>query len=97
LGPPGGAAVPVLARDRVAAAALAADQELAQQELAPVRLVEAVAGLVLAHLDPGLLLAGLDLLPAPVVGDAKLGDLGDLAGLLLVDPGDFLARLGFFT
>ena len=36
LGASGGAAVAVLADDRIPAAALAADQELAQQELTPV-------------------------------------------------------------
>jgi hypothetical protein len=94
LGTPGGAAIAVLAHHRVPAAALSTDQELAQKELAPVRPIEGIAGVVLAHLDPGLLLAGLDPLPQVIVDDPKLRHLDNLAHLLLVDPGDLLARPG---
>src|SRR5690348_12828236 len=72
LGATGGTAITVLADDRVPAAALAAHQELAQQELAPVQPVQGIAGLVLAHLDSGFLLAGFDPLPQVIVDDPKL-------------------------
>ncbi|HZI75906.1 MAG TPA: hypothetical protein VFD73_18155 [Gemmatimonadales bacterium] len=52
--------------------------------------VQGIAALVLAHLDSGFLLAGFDSLPQVIVDDPKLWDLGDLADLLLVDPGDLL-------
>src|SRR5215472_5042774 len=81
---------------RVASTSISANQELAQEELAPVRLIESIAGVVLAHLDPGVLLAGFDPLPQAIVDDPKLRHLDNLARLLLVDPGDLLPRPGVF-
>src|SRR6266481_1272176 len=91
LGAPRGTAVAILAHHGIPAAALSADQQFAQQELAPADPVEDVARFVLAHLDPGFPLARLHLLPEVVTDNAKLRYLDDLARFLFVDPGHFLA------
>jgi hypothetical protein len=54
--------------------------------------VEGIAGFILANLDPGLLLARLDLVPELVVDYAQLRHLDDLKGALGIDAGDLLAR-----
>jgi len=61
-----------------------------------MRPIESIAGVVLTHLDPGLLLGGLDPLPQVIVDDPKLQHLDNLAHLLLVGPCDLLARPGVF-
>ena len=72
------AGVVVLAGDRVDAAAASACQKATEQELPPVRPVERVAGVVLAHLDLNHLLPLLSPVPQGVVDDTKLGYGNDL-------------------
>src|SRR5262249_24773272 len=88
LGAPRGTPIPVLADQRVGAAAAAADQQTAQQELAPVRSVEGIARVVAAHLDPDDLLPLFCAAPQLVGDDAEVRDLDAFPFLRRVWAGD---------
>jgi hypothetical protein len=72
-------AIAILAHDRVAAAAPAADQQARQQEAAPMRTVERLATLVAGHGEGQCALAMPHRLPEIRLDDPQLGDLDALA------------------